>query len=175
MASQDPPPTRPRSPSEILAQEGRCATLEEVVAYGRVFSDELAARRELESDEERERQDRYEERAWREAPAVAAHAHELAVLATDPSVSLEEFVAKRQVIISTPHGARIRAPRRIGARRRGARRPRACSRSFSRSGDSGDDEDPDEIELNAVDRLPVLWRARAFRCRYREWREGIAA
>jgi hypothetical protein len=29
------------------------------------------------------------------------------------------------------------------------------------------------LEVGLLDRLPVLWRVRALRCRFHEWREGL--
>jgi hypothetical protein len=78
--------------------------------------------------------------------------------------------------------ARTGAPP-TGTRARGAGRP-AARRNSSRSqarreGDSGDSEEPEPplggFPLTFTDRTPLVWRVRAHRARWHEWREGVAA
>jgi hypothetical protein len=86
------------------------------------------------------------------------------------------------------HVERPRAARRIETARRVApaatrptrpgrvtvkRRARAARTTTPSRGDPDDDPDEQTWALTFVDRAPVLWRFRAARCRYMEWREGV--
>ena len=85
-----------------------------------------------------------------------------------------------RVFRSSPRLSGVRR-RTHGTRRRAANPVRRKSSSSSR-GDPDLDSDPEpprapqgrgaSFELGRVDRSPLLWRARAARCRWHEWREG---
>jgi hypothetical protein len=68
-----------------------------------------------------------------------------------------------------PAATRPTRPGRVTVKRRA----RAARTTTPSRGDPDDDPDEQTWALTFVDRAPVLWRFRAARCRYMEWREGV--
>jgi hypothetical protein len=68
-----------------------------------------------------------------------------------------------------PAATRPTRPGRVTVKRRAR-----ATRTATPRGDPDDDPDEQTWALTFVDRAPVFWRFRAARCRYMEWREGVA-
>jgi hypothetical protein len=112
--------------------------------------------------------------------------------AADPVERRYQLERARQARVRAA-GFRLREHRRqstmtkvgVSASRRRSHRERRPAGNTARrrsgavnSGDppqAGDDDPPGDggFELSFVDRAPFLWRFRALRCRYMEWREGV--
>lgn len=98
-------------------------------------------------------------------------------------VALERHGGRRRPTLYTPG---LRRVPHGGRRRPGAPVSRRASGAQSRGSTRGDpdlaDSEPpaapekpgDGFALGRIDRWPLLWRARSARCRWYEWREGIA-
>jgi hypothetical protein len=83
--------------------------------------------------------------------------------------------ARRIKAARQPRVIAVIMPRPRAREQRPAATRRTSSSSRTASQDPGSDPDPDDgpWALSLVDRAPFLWRFRALRCRFREWREGV--